>query len=143
MDPATLAATLFDAPTRAFAVRLWNGADLPPARDAGVRGRVVLRDPRALEAFLPPAAERRVAEAFLDGLLDLEGDAIGLIEAAARWEGPRLRPSLVGRALAVAARRSLRPRGPAALEARLRGARHSEGRDREAVRHHYDVSDDF
>ena len=71
MDPATLASELFASRSRAFAVRLWDGTDLPPAGDAGVRGRVVLRDPRALEAFLPPAAEHRVAEAILDGLVEL------------------------------------------------------------------------
>ncbi|HEX9048964.1 MAG TPA: cyclopropane-fatty-acyl-phospholipid synthase family protein [Anaeromyxobacter sp.] len=143
MDEATIASELFDSPSRDFAVRLWDGTDLPPARDAGVKGRVVLRDPRAVEAFFPPAAEHRLAEAFLDGVLGLEGDAIGLVEAAARWEGPRLRPSLVPPALAVMARRALRGRGAAPLEARLHGARHSVRRDRDAVRHHYDVSDAF
>ncbi|HET8542299.1 MAG TPA: cyclopropane-fatty-acyl-phospholipid synthase family protein [Anaeromyxobacter sp.] len=143
MDDATMAAALFASPSRGFAVRLWDGTDLPAPRDAGVRGRVVLRDRRALEAFFPPAAEHRLAEAVLEGHVELEGDAIGLIEAAARWEGPRLRLSLAAPALAVVARRTLRRRGPAALEARLRGARHSEDRDRDAVRHHYDVSDDF
>ncbi len=143
MDEATIASELFDSPSRGFAVRLWDGRDLPPARDAGVKGCVVLRDARAVEAFFPPAAERRLAEAFIDGAMDLEGDAIGLVEAAARWEGPRLRPSLVAPALAVLARRALRGRDPRPLEARLRGARHSVHRDRDAVRHHYDVSDAF
>ncbi len=143
MNQATVASELFASPSRGFGVRLWDGTDLPPARDAGVRGRVVLRDRRALEAFFPPAAERRLAEAILNGLLDLEGDAIGLIEAAARWEGPQVRLSLAAPALAVVARRALRRRGPAPLEARLRGARHSPGRDQDAVRHHYDVSDAF
>jgi len=143
MDPRRVATELFAGPSRTFAVRLWDGTDLPPAGDDGLRGRLVLRDPRALEAFVPPAAERRLAEAFMDGLVDLEGDAIGLIEAAARWEGPRLRPPLAAAALALALRRALRRRGRAPLEARLRGRLHVVDRDREAVRHHYDVSDDF
>ncbi len=142
MDPVRLASDLFASGSRSFAVRLWNGAVLPPGRDAGVRGAVVLRTPRVLEAFFPPAAEHRLAEAFLDGTLDLEGDAIGLIEAAARWSGPRVRPSLVASAPSAWLRRLSRQRA-APLEARLRGQRHSVGRDRDAVRHHYDVSDDF
>jgi cyclopropane-fatty-acyl-phospholipid synthase len=143
MTPERLAAELFSGPSRAFAVRLWNGTELPPARDEGVRGRVVLRDPRALEGFLPPAAELRLAEAFLDGLVELEGDAIGLLEAASRWEGPRPSLALAAPALALVLRRALRRKRPRELEARLEGGRHSVPRDEDAVRHHYDVSDDF
>jgi cyclopropane-fatty-acyl-phospholipid synthase len=143
MTPERLAAELFSGPTRAFAVRLWDGTELPPARDEGVRACLVLRDPRALEAFLPPAAELRLAEAFLDGLLDLEGDAIGLLEASSRWEGPRPSLALAAPALSLALRRALRRRRPGEHEARLAGSRHSVARDEDAVRHHYDVSDDF
>lgn len=143
MDARRIATELFEGPTRSFAVRLWDGSELPPPRDGGVRGRVVLRDPRALEALLPPAAERRLAEAFMDGLFDLEGDAIGLVEAAARWEGPPARASLARPALGLLLRRALRRDGAVPLEARLRGRLHGVGRDRRAVRHHYDVSDDF
>ncbi|HEY6002764.1 MAG TPA: cyclopropane-fatty-acyl-phospholipid synthase family protein, partial [Anaeromyxobacter sp.] len=143
MTPERLAAELFSGPSRAFAVRLWNGTELPPARDEGVRGRLVLRDPRALEALLPPAAELRLAEAFLDGLLDLEGDAIGLLEAASRWEGPRPRLALAAPALSLVLRRALRRNRRREHEARLAGGRHSVARDERAVRHHYDVSDDF
>src|SRR5512143_653965 len=143
MDPVRLAVTLFSSESRTFAVRLWNGVDLPPARDAGVRGTVVLRTPRAVEALLPPAAERRVAEAIIEGEIDLEGDAIDLIEAAGRWTGPRPSPTLAVPALSAWARDALGRRGLPALEARVRGRVHSPGRDRTAVRHHYDVSDDF
>jgi cyclopropane-fatty-acyl-phospholipid synthase len=143
MDPVRIASDLFDSESRSFAVRLWNGAVLPPRRDEGIRGTVVLRTERAVEALLPPAAEVRLAEAFLDGALELEGDAIGLIEAAARWTGPRPSLSTVLPALALVARRALRREPRAPLEARMRGRLHSVGRDRDAVRHHYDVSDAF
>jgi cyclopropane-fatty-acyl-phospholipid synthase len=143
MDRQRLAAELFRGPSRSFAVRLWNGAVLPPERGGGPAGAVVLRDPSALEDFLPPAAEARLAEAYMDGRMDLEGDAIGLVEAAARWEGPRAPRSLAPALLLLAARRTLRHGEAAALAARLRGRRHTPARDREAVRHHYDLSDDF
>lgn len=143
MNYLRLARRIFDSPTRAFPVRLWDGETLPPARDEGVRGTVALRAPRALEALVPPAGERRLAEACIDGRIDLEGDAIGLVEAAARWEGPVLGPRVVLPALALALRRALRREPAARLSARLTGRRHAVARDRDAVRHHYDVSDDF
>ena len=88
MTPERLAAALFSGPSRAFAVRLWDGTELPPTREPAVRGRVVLRDPRVVDALLPPASELRLAEAFVDGWMELEGDAIGILEAAERWDGP-------------------------------------------------------
>src|SRR5581483_5121028 len=48
--------------------------------------------------------------------------------------------------LAVALLRAcglVRPPRPPATELRLRGRRHTIGRDREAVRHHYDVGNEF
>jgi cyclopropane-fatty-acyl-phospholipid synthase len=143
MDPARLAAELFASDTRTFAVRLWDGAVLAPAREEGLRGAVVLRSPRALAALLPPVSERRAAEAIIAGDLDLEGDAIGLLEAAARWTGPRRPRALAVPLLAAWARNALRARRLDDLAVRARGALHSPGRDRTAVRHHYDVSDDF
>jgi cyclopropane-fatty-acyl-phospholipid synthase len=79
MNPARIARELFDSPSRAFPVRLWDGTVLSAARDERVRGTLVLRDRGGLEALLPPVSEQRLAEAILDGLLDLEGDAIALI----------------------------------------------------------------
>jgi cyclopropane-fatty-acyl-phospholipid synthase len=143
MDPARLAAELFASDSRTFAVRLWDGAVLPPSREAGVRGEVVLRSRRGLEALLPPVAERRVAEAIIAGDIELAGDAIALIEAAARWAGPRPVPALALPLLSAWARNALRGRRLGGLAPRGRGALHSLGRDRAAVRHHYDVSDDF
>jgi cyclopropane-fatty-acyl-phospholipid synthase len=143
MDPARVAAAMFDSESRTFAVRLWDGTLLPPPRDEGVRGAAILRDPGALDALVPPAAERRLAEAVLDGRIELEGDAIGLVEAAARWSGPRPHPALAAAVAGALARRALHAFGPAPLAARLHGGRHSLRRDRDAVQHHYDVSDAF
>ncbi len=141
MDPALTAQALFDSPSRSFDVRLWDGRWLPAPRGGGPAARLVLRRPEALAAFLSRRSERRLAEAYLDEAIDLEGDVAGLLEAATRWEGPRLRPGLAGAALGALLRRD-EGREPG-LAAQVRGRRHSEARDREAVRHHYDVSDDF
>jgi cyclopropane-fatty-acyl-phospholipid synthase len=144
MDLLPAAAELLSGDTREFPVRLWDGTVLPPSRPSGVRGALVLTRPRALEAFLPPVAERDLAEAYLDGDLELEGDAVAVAEAAFRWEGPPARARTFAAVVRVAARRGLaRLAGTSDVDARLRGRVHSENRDRQAVRHHYDVSDDF
>lgn len=143
MEPAQAARALFDSASRSFAVRLWDGTVLPPRGGAAAAGAVVLRRPDVLGLLLPPVSERRLAEAYLDEDLEIEGDAIAVLEAAARWEGPR--PTL---ALAPAAVTALveglvsRHRAEEFL-ARAWQRTHSLARDRAAVRHHYDVSDDF
>ena len=143
MDLVKAARELFASEARAFAVRLWDGSLLPPSGGGAARGVVVLTRPRALRVLAPPTSERRLAEAFLDGDLELEGDACGLLEAAARWEGPRPRAGLLP---ALATLLLSRPGSPARSERaspRRLARRHSIGRDRQAVRHHYDLSDDF
>jgi cyclopropane-fatty-acyl-phospholipid synthase len=142
MDPVRLASDLFASPSRSFAVSLWNGLVLAPAQDGGVRGRLALVRPSALDALLPPVLEHRLSDAYLDGDFELEGDAIGLLEAAARWEGPRVRATIVTAAMRSWLRRLL-PAGRGPIEARLRGRTHSLARDRDAVRHHYDLSNGF
>jgi cyclopropane-fatty-acyl-phospholipid synthase len=141
VDRIRAAAQLFDGPLRTFAVRLWDGTFLPPRGPTSVAGEVVLRRPGALDAFVPPASEPGLAEAFIDGDLELEGDAIALLEAAARWDGPRLRPELARAVASVAVSRTL----ALVLGRRdvLRGRMHSVDRDRAAVRRHYDISNDF
>ena len=143
MDLVQAARALFSGPSREFAVRLWDGTVLPPARPPGPPGAVVLASPRALDALLPPITERALSEAFLDGDLDLDGDAVALLEAAMGWEGPPARPGLLPAVLAVFVRRALARLGKKDIDAHLRGQTHSLGRDRKAIEHHYDVSDDF
>jgi cyclopropane-fatty-acyl-phospholipid synthase len=143
MDLIQAARELLESPSRAFAFRLWDGTVLPPARDGGALGQVVLLSPRALDALLPPASERRLAEAVLDGDIEIEGDAIAVLVSAARWEGPRARVSLARALASVVVQRALAKGGGGAFAQALVSRLHTVSRDREAVRHHYDLSDDF
>jgi cyclopropane-fatty-acyl-phospholipid synthase len=143
MDMIRAATQLFTGETREFPVRLWDGTTLPPARPTGLRATLVLTTPRALDAMVPPVSERKLSEAYLDGDLELEGDAIGLIEAALRWEGPPASPELLPAVGAVLLRRWKARFGRQDIDAHLHGRAHSVDRDREAVQHHYDVSNDF
>ncbi|MEU6540339.1 cyclopropane-fatty-acyl-phospholipid synthase family protein [Streptomyces sp. NPDC047000] len=143
---AGLAADVLGGPLP-FRLRCWDGSEAGPL-GAPV---VVLRSRRALRRLLWEPGELGLAQAYIAGDLDIDGDlADGLraLWAAARERGAHLpAPALAdrARALAVAARLGVlgpRPAAPA-TRARLRGGLHSRSRDRAAVSHHYDLSNDF
>ncbi|GGS30324.1 cyclopropane-fatty-acyl-phospholipid synthase [Streptomyces humidus] len=144
-----LAALLHDALGGPSPVRLraWDGSESGPA-DAPV---VVVRSRRALRRLLWQPGELGLAQAYVTGELDVEGDlAHGLrtLWAAHRERGPRpprRTPADRARALAAAVRLGAvgpRPAAPAS-QARLRGGLHSRARDRAAISHHYDLSNEF
>ncbi|MFF9391926.1 class I SAM-dependent methyltransferase [Streptomyces griseoluteus] len=128
-------------------LRAWDGSETGPS-DAPV---VVLRSRRALRRLLWQPGELGLAQAYITGELDVEGDLAEGLRAAwtsARERGahtPRLTLADWARAVGEAARLGVvGPRPPApATEARLRGDRHTKARDRAAISHHYDLSNDF
>jgi len=136
-DMASALRTLLGPPSRGFEVALWDGSVLP-AIGTAPKGRLVLRTPAAAEVLVPPASEVRAAEAFTAGILDIEGDTLGVLEAAARWPGPPLTAKT-----AAAAASGWWKRVHSAIAPKLQGRRHSPARDRSAVQYHYDVSDAF
>ncbi len=133
-------------------LKAWDGSE------AGVEGApvVVIRDRRALRHVLWSPGELGVARAYVQGDLDVEGDlAEGL---RAMWSAvrdaraaspdaarPRLRPRVVARALGLALRTRAIGRRPAipAAESQLSGDLHTRERDRAAIAHHYDLSNEF
>ena len=133
-------------------VRAWDGSEAGPA-DGPV---LVIRDKRALRHVLYQPGELGVARAYVQGHLDIEGDlgdglramwsavrdARDADESAGR---PRITPRLALRAVGLALRLGVigrRPPIPAA-ESQLSGDLHSRERDRAAISHHYDLSNDF
>lgn len=130
---------------RRFAIRFWDGSELPLPGGAGPEAVLVVRSPRALAYVLREPNELGLGRAWVSGDLDLEGD---LDRALATAGSLRVRLGGRDRLAALAAARRLGALGlraptPPAGEARLAGRRHSLRRDREAVRHHYDVSNAF
>ncbi|MGW6788646.1 class I SAM-dependent methyltransferase [Streptomyces chartreusis] len=128
-------------------LRAWDGSEAGPA-DGPV---AVVRSRHALRRLLWAPGELGLAQAYVTGDLDVEGDlaqALRIMWAAARDHGshaPRL--TLAGRARAVGTAVRLgavgpRPAAPPS-QARLRGRLHSKSRDRDAISHHYDLSNDF
>ncbi|WP_328498300.1 cyclopropane-fatty-acyl-phospholipid synthase family protein [Streptomyces sp. NBC_00414] len=128
-------------------LRAWDGSETGPAGTPVI----VVRSRRALRRLLWQPGELGLAQAYVTGELDVEGDlAQGLrtLWGAARERGadtPRFTPADRVRAAGTALRLGAvgpRPATPAS-QARLRGGLHSKARDRAAISHHYDLSNDF
>jgi cyclopropane-fatty-acyl-phospholipid synthase len=129
-------------------LRAWDGSEAGPmGPDVPV---AVLRHRRALRRLLWNPGELGLARAFVAGELDVEGDlADGLSRFWRLARGGQVRPGLTAGDRLDAARLALRlgavgprPRPPAS-EARLSGGLHTRRRDRAAISHHYDLSNDF
>ena len=126
-------------------LRAWDGSEAGPA-DAPA---VALSSPNAVRRLLFHPGELGIAQAYVTGEIDLEGDLLdGLrrVWSTARERGTG-RPDLATAVSGVRVARRLglvgRPPAPPASQANLRGRLHSPGRDRRAISHHYDLSNDF
>ncbi|HEU4643294.1 MAG TPA: cyclopropane-fatty-acyl-phospholipid synthase family protein [Gemmatimonadaceae bacterium] len=143
-------ATLFGDPgDRSFAVRYWDGStDWEGSGEPGFT--LVVRSPGGLRRMLLPPSELHVAEAYVRGDIELEGD-VEQAAAVGGSLGARLGSAGTLARLARLARQVLAlPRDPApervserSAEIRRLGSRHSRERDRAAVRAHYDMGNDF
>ncbi|GAA0290931.1 cyclopropane-fatty-acyl-phospholipid synthase family protein [Streptomyces polychromogenes] len=126
-------------------IRAWDGSRTGPA-DAPL---VTLRSPRALRRLLWQPGELGLAEAYVTGDLDVEGDLVHALSQAGRTvrDRPAARPRPAGMAAAAALAVRLGAAGPPPPRphgrARLSGPPHSASRDRAAISHHYDLSNDF
>ncbi|MFD0026536.1 class I SAM-dependent methyltransferase [Streptomyces sp. NPDC058382] len=128
-------------------VRMWDGSETGAADGPLVH----VRSRRALRRLLWEPGELGLAEAYITGDVDIEGDlADGLraMRLAVRERG--LRPPRPGigdrlRAARTAVRLgAVGPRPPVpAARAGLHGVLHSKSRDRAAISHHYDLSNAF
>jgi cyclopropane-fatty-acyl-phospholipid synthase len=141
--PETLRRVLAEAvPERPFRVEFWDGGVLPSSRGDGPVFRV--RGPAAVARALWAPGQLGIGRAYVAG--DLEVDdveaALALLDG---WSPPTLDRATRLRLVAAAIRAAGPARPPAVpgAELRPRGRRHSIDRDRRAVRHHYDVSNDF
>ena len=129
-------------PDRPFSVRLWDGTTLPATNGAGPTFE--LRSPDALAHALLSPGQLGLSRAYVSGALDVD-DLDSALELLAEWQPPKLELREQAR-LALAAARAFGLRRPPAVpvsELRLSGRRHTRERDARAVRHHYDVSNEY
>jgi cyclopropane-fatty-acyl-phospholipid synthase len=130
-------------PERPFRVELWDGSVLPPTNGSG-GPTFRVRSPHALGHVLRAPGQLGLGRAYVGGEIDVD-DMDAALEVLDGYAAPQLdargKARLAAAAVRAGALRSV-PRAPAA-ELRPRGRRHSRDRDRRAVAHHYDVSNEF
>ena len=129
-------------PSRPFSVEFWDGSLLPATGGAGAH--FVLRSPAAIAHLLRAPGQLGLGRAYVAGLL-VPDDLDAVMRLLDTWEPPPPGPGVRARlalAAALAVGLTRPPRIPAA-ELPAKGKRHTTTRDERAVRHHYDVSNDF
>lgn len=129
-----------------FAVRLWDGTVWRPQGPDSEPPRftVVLQHPGALRKMFLPPNDLTLGEAYIYNDFDIEGEIEAIFPLAEQFMNGQW-----GKVeqLRYAKRLLSLPRTgqsrPMTASAKLRGARHSQERDRQAIAYHYDRSNDF
>jgi cyclopropane-fatty-acyl-phospholipid synthase len=130
-------------PSRPFRVELWDGSELPSTNGGGgptfrVRSRA------ALAHALRAPGQLGLGRAYVSGEIEVD-DMEGVLDLLNSWSPPPLDLRTRARLTAAAAWAvgPTLPPAPPAAELQPSGRRHSRERDARAVRHHYDVSNEF
>jgi cyclopropane-fatty-acyl-phospholipid synthase len=125
-------------------IRAWDGTEAGPAEGPVL----VINNRRALRRLLWAPGEMGLARAYVTGDIDVDGDIADGFRRAWPMSAKR-RTSISLRDKAGAGLTAARigavglPPKPPVSEARLAGRLHTRGRDRAAIAHHYDLSNDF
>jgi cyclopropane-fatty-acyl-phospholipid synthase len=129
-------------PERPFTVEFWDGTRLAASNGDGPTFYV--RSPSAAAHALRAPGQLGLGRAYVSGAIEVD-DIDAVIELLDSWQPPGLEGGDKARLLlaAVQAAGLNRPPKLPAAELRPSGTRHSKERDAEAVRHHYDVSNEF
>lgn len=129
-------------PERPFTVSFWDGTSLPATHPGGPTFR--LRSPAAAGHALRAPGQLGLGRAYVTGALGVDDldRVIGLLET---WKAPPIDKRMRARLAAAAVVAAGVARPPAVPRSELRPARrrHTMLRDRQAVQHHYDVSNEF
>ena len=129
-------------PERPFSIEFWDGTSVPSSDGNGPVFAV--RSPKALAHLLRAPGQLGIGRAYVHGYL-LPDDLDAAMRVVDRWQPPPLDRPTQARLMLAAARGAgitLPPRAPVA-ELSPRGRLHSKARDARAVRHHYDLSNEF
>ncbi len=129
-------------PERPFTIELWDGSRLPSTNGGGPTFTARSRD--ALSYAIAAPGQLGLGRAYVSGAIEVD-DMDGVIGLLNDWRPPPLGRLETARLIAAAVRAAgiHRPPPPPKAELHLRGRKHTTKRDREAVRHHYDVGNEF
>jgi cyclopropane-fatty-acyl-phospholipid synthase len=129
-------------PDRPFTVEFWDGTQLPSSDGDGPTFRI--RSPRAAAHVLRAPGQLGLGRAYVSGEIEVD-DMDAVIALLDSWNPPSLEGADKRALLLGAVRAAGITKPPPRPEAELRpsGKRHSKERDARAVRHHYDVSNEF
>ncbi len=127
-----------------FAVRLWDGTVWEPQPGQPTRFTLLLQHAGALRSMFLPPNDLTLGEAYIYNDFDIEGDIEAVFPLAEQFmngQWGKMEQVRFGKRLLSLPKVAQQRPGDAA--AKLRGARHSKERDRQAVTYHYDRSNDF
>lgn len=137
---------LGSSPQRNFAVRLWDGTVWRPEGAAAEPARVtiILQHPGALRRMFLPPSDLTLGEAYIYNDFDIEGDIEAVFPLGDQFldgHWGKVEQLRYGKRL-LSLPNTGQPR-PGEMAAKLRGARHSKERDRQAIAYHYNRSNEF
>jgi cyclopropane-fatty-acyl-phospholipid synthase len=130
-------------PDRPFRVDFWDGTAIPSTNGAGGPAFTV-RSPKALAHALRAPGQLGLGRAYVAGEIEVD-DIDKVLDLLDSWQPPALDLRAKAQMAAAAARATglTLPPKPPTSELRPIGRRHSRARDLRAVRHHYDVGNEF
>jgi cyclopropane-fatty-acyl-phospholipid synthase len=129
-------------PERPFTIELWDGSKVPATNGGGPTFKARSEDALAYAVAAP--GQLGLGRAYVAGEIEID-DIDGVIGVLNEWKPPPVGAATKARLITAALRAAgvRRPPPPPKAEMHLRGRKHSTKRDREAVRHHYDVGNEF
>lgn len=140
--PSALRKTLAEVlPNRPFSIRFWDGTELEGTTPGPT---ITAKSPRAAAYLLTAPGELGLSRAYVSGELEVD-DLDALIGVVNGWEVPPIDTRERARLLLAALKATGLQKLPPVPDTELRpdGPLHGLRRDSHAVRHHYDVSNEF
>src|SRR5262249_49355634 len=127
---------------RPFRVQLWDGTALEPTNGGGPT--FTIASPEAFGHLLRAPSQLGLGRAYVAGQIDVD-DMDAALELLATWSPPpvdtRTKKEIAVAAVKAGALKSI-PKVPE-MELRPKGRRHSLLRDKRAVTHHYNLSNEY
>lgn len=134
---------LRDYGPRDFAVEFWDGSRMDPAAGKFCRFTWRIHDPSVLRTLVRADRQIALGEAFIYGDFDIDGDLLAVFPLAEYLEKQDWGAARKLRLLKLLFGLPFRRHDAGDPEPELRGRIHSKARDRQAIRFHYNLSNDF